>query len=295
VQHELLPRVALDVGYFRRIWNNFRVTDNLAVGPEDFTQFSVTVPNDPNLGETAGKTLTGFYNVVPSKFGQTSNNITLASDFGEQYQTYNGMLLNVSARLGAGLTFQGGINTGKTVQDNCAVRAQLPELTIVAAGVSPAVGVGNPYCHSDPGIVTKVTALGSYVLPKIDVLFSGTFRSDQGAPLSATWNAPVATVSTALGRPAAVVGNTVPINLVAPGQVWGDRVNAIDLRFAKILRFGRARYNVGIDLINVTNSDAILTYNQTFNPGITSGSQAWKAPTSVLTPRFVKVGAQIDF
>ena len=40
-----------------------------------------------------------------------------------------------------------------------------------------------------------------------------------------------------VNSPAAVVGNTVPINLVAPGQVWGDRVNALDLRFAKILRF----------------------------------------------------------
>ena len=73
-------------------------------------------------------------------------------------------------------------------------------------------------------------------------------------PLAANWNAPVALVSAALGRPAAVVGTTVPINLVAPGQVWGDRVNALDLRFAKILRFGRTRNTIGIDLYNVTNS-----------------------------------------
>src|SRR4029077_15386947 len=123
-----------------------------------------------------------------------------ASDFGEQYQRYNGMLLNVSARLGKGLNFQGGVNTGKTVQDNCAVRAQLPELTMGAAGVSPAVGVGNPYCHSDPGFVTKMTALGSYTLPKVDVQISGTLRSDQGGALGATWNAPVALVTAALGR-----------------------------------------------------------------------------------------------
>jgi hypothetical protein len=45
----------------------------------------------------------------------------------------------------------------------------------------------------------------------------------------------------------------------------------------------------------VTNSAAILTYNQSFNPTATTGSQAWLAPTSVLTPRFVKIGVQIDF
>jgi hypothetical protein len=77
--------------------------------------------------------------------------------------------------------------------------------------------------------------------------------------------------------------------------VWGDRVNALDLRFAKILRFGRIRYNVGVDIINATNSDAILTYNQNYTPNPTTASQRWLAPASVLTPRFVKIGAQIDF
>jgi hypothetical protein len=294
VQQQVLPRVSVEIGYFRRWLNNFTVTDNLLVGPGDFTPYSITAPSDPRLPGGGGYVVDGLYNVVQSRFGQTSNNITDASDFGDQYQRYNGMLFNVSARLGAGLTFQGGINTGKTVQDNCAVRAQLPELT-TTGGVSPTVNVGNPYCHSDPGFVTKITALGSYTVPRLDVQVSGTLRSDQGAPLAANWNAPVSVVSAALGRPAAVVGTTVPISLVAPGEVWGDRVNAVDLRFAKILRFGRVRYNVGVDVYNATNSDATLTYNQNFNPNTTTGSQAWRAPLSVLTPRFVKVGAQIDF
>ena len=294
VQQQILPRVSVEIGYFRRWLNNFTVTDNLAVGPGDYTSYSIAAPSDPRLPNGGGYVIDGLYNVVQGKFGQTSNNITLAENFGEQYQRYNGMLVNVSARLGAGVQFQGGVNTGKTVQDNCDVRAQLPELT-TTGGVNPTVNVGNPNCHSDPGFVTKATALGSYTVPKIDVLVSGTLRSDQGAPLAANWNAPVAIVSAALGRPAAVAGTTVPISLVRPGQVWGDRVNALDLRFAKILRFGRVRYNVGVDIINATNADTILTYNQSFNPAITAGSGAWLAPTSVLTPRFVKLGAQIDF
>jgi len=173
VQQQLLPRVSMEVGYFNRWLNNFTVTDNLLVGPGDFTPYSITAPSDPRLPGGGGYTVSGLYNVVQSKFGQTSNNITLAGDFGEQYQRYNGMLLNVSARLGEGLQFQGGVNTGKTVQDNCAVRAQLPELQTVAPGattapgVNPNVNVGNPYCHSDPGFVTKLTALGSYTVPKI--------------------------------------------------------------------------------------------------------------------------------
>ena len=52
------------------------------------------------------------------------------------------------------------------------------------------------------------------------------------------------------------------VNLIAPGEVWGDRVNELDLRFAKILKFGRTRTNVGVDLYNVLNSSAsdVVTY-----------------------------------
>ena len=67
-------------------------------------------------------------------------------------------------------------------------------------------------------------------------------------------------------------------------------MNEFDLRISKILRFGRTRTNVGIDIFNLLNSAAVLTYNQTFVPGV-----SWLAPTSVLTPRFVKVGTTIDF
>src|SRR4029077_12071859 len=112
IQQQVLPRVSVEAGYFRRWLNNFTVTDNLLVGPGDFTPYSITAPSYPRLPGGGNYAVNGLYNVVPGKFNQTSNNITLANDFGEQYQRYNGMLLNVSARLGRGLTFQGGVNTG---------------------------------------------------------------------------------------------------------------------------------------------------------------------------------------
>jgi hypothetical protein len=132
--------------------------------------------------------------------------------------------------------------------------------------------------------------VGAYTVPKIDVLLAGTFRSDQGASLAANYNVPVAVISAALGRPASIAGTTQSINLLAPGEVWGDRINEIDFRVAKVLRFGRTRTNVGVDVFNVINSNKTLTYNQTYSP---TGS--WLTPQSVLSPRFVKVSAQIDF
>ena len=89
---------------------------------------------------------------------------------------------------------------------------------------------------------------------------------------------------------------TATVNLIEPGTLYGDRLNEVDLRFAKILRFGRTRTNVGIDIYNITNSAPVLTYNQTFVlPTATNPRGSWLTPTSVLQPRFFKISAQFDF
>jgi hypothetical protein len=285
VQQQLLPRVSAEIGYMKRWLQNFTATDNLAVAPADFTPFSFTAPSDPRLPGGGGYVVNGLYNVVPGKFGLTSNDITLTD---KQVQNFNGILASVTARIKNGLTLQGGINSGKQVTDYCALRADLPELSLGIAGAT--LSPTNPYCRVDPGLVTKVSFVGSYTIPKADVLLAGTFRSDQGAPLRATENVPVSVVTAALGRPAAVAGTTVPIDIVAPGQVWGDRVNEIDFRIAKVVRYKNLRTNIGFDVFNVINSNAVLTYNTTYAP-----TGQWLAPQQVLTPRFFKISAQIDF
>jgi hypothetical protein len=289
IQQQLAPRVSVEVGYFRRWLGNFTATDNLAVTAADFTPFSVTAPSDSRLPGGGGYAVGGLYNVVPTKFGQTSNNITDAANFGDQYQKYNGVLINISARNMKGLTIQGGVNTGKTVNDYCSNRAQLPELSVGIAGAT--TSPLNPFCHVDPGVITKANAIASYIIPKVDVLIASTFRSDQGAPLRAIWNAPTATVvNPALGRTISGGAATAAIDIVAPGQVWGDRVNEFDLKLAKVVRFKQFRSNIGIDVFNVLNSNAVLNFNQAFVPGGT-----WLQPLQVLTPRFFKISAQIDF
>jgi len=143
--------------------------------------------------------------------------------------------------------------------------------------------------------VTRVTALGSYTIPKVDVQISGTFRSDSGTQLAANYS--VTTAGTTLGRPFAGLGSTlITVNLVEPGTLYGDRVNQVDMRFAKVLRFGGKRATVGVDVYNLANSDATLTYNQTFLvPDPVLATSKWLRPTSVLHPRYVKIGAQFDF
>jgi len=292
VQQEVLPRVAVEVGYQRRWLVNFTITDNLTRSPDDHTQFGINIPVDPRLPDGGGGVLQGLYNVTPTAATRLNDNFqTLSDNYGNRAQIANSVYLNVTARPRFGLVLQGGFNTAKTDNDYCDVRATVPEYTVLGAQ-SPT----NPWCDTSTGWVTRLTGLGTYTIPKIAVLVAGTFRSDQGGDLAANWAAPnSATVG--LNRPfAGVAGTTVTVNLIEPGTLYGDRVNQFDMRFAKVLRFGRSRTNVGFDIYNIMNSSPVLTYNQTFVlPSATSPNGSWLTPTSVLQPRFVKFSAQIDF
>ena len=128
VQHELVPRVSVDVGYFRRIYGNILVTDNRALVPADYDPFSITAPVNPELPDGGGYVVPGLYDLNPSKTvgGTPVDNIqTFASSFGEQYEHWNGVDVNVNARLPHGILVIGGFSTGRTSTDNCDVVVRL--------------------------------------------------------------------------------------------------------------------------------------------------------------------------
>jgi hypothetical protein len=281
IQQEVAPRVSAELGYQRRWLVNFSAIDNLARAPEDFTQFGVVAPQDSRLPNGGGYTLNGLYNVTPVAAARLNDNFeTLASRYAERTQVANSVNLNVTARPRFGLVVQGGFNTAKTDSDNCELRSLLPE-----------IASADPWCDSTSGWVTRFTALGTYTIPKIDVLVSGTMRSDQGQELSALWAAPNA-ATVGLNRPFAGLGSqTITVNLIEPGTMYGDRVNQVDLRIAKNVRLGRTRTHIGFDVYNIANAAPVLTYTQTFSPATTT----WLRPNSVLQSRFAKISAQVDF
>ena len=297
VQHELMPRVSLDVGYFRRIWGNFQVTDNLLVGPGDFTEFSMTAPSDPRLPGGGGYTLTGLYNVRPELFGRTQNHNTLSEKYGKQIEHWNGFDITVNARLQNGLTMQAGTSTGKTTQDNCEIVAQLPELNLGTANTTTFPVTGNQvwrpaqFCHEESPFQTQFKGYAVYTVPRVDVQISGTFRSTPGAPINANFvatNAFLAANST-LGRPLAGNQANMTIGLLPPEETteFMEQRNELDVRIGKILRFGRTRSTVNLDLFNALNTDALISVNQSF--------ATWLRPTEIVNARLMKISYTLDF
>ena len=292
IQREVLPRTSVEVGYFWRWFRGFAVTDNLAVTPAEFDSFSVVAPSDARLPGGGGYTVSGLYNVKPAYFGITDNYITSSDKYGDQYASFNGLDITVNARPTSNLTIQGGFNGGKTTADNCEIRAKLPETSPV-----------DPYCHVVSGYLPHYKAFGSYNVPKVDVQLGLTFTSKpglqvsfagtptgNGGTLQANYTVSNAQVMQSLGRPLSGNASNVTVNLIEPGTKYGDRINELDLRVAKLLRFGRMRATLSADIYNLMNAAPILSYNEAFIPG-----GAWLLPTSIMTARFARLNVQVDF
>ena len=69
--------------------------------------------------------------------------------------------------------------------------------------------------------------------------------------------------------------------------MYGERLNQLDLRVGKLLRFGGTRINVGLDLYNALNSNAVLSVNPAFD--------SWQQPQEILNARFAKAVFQLNF
>ncbi len=297
VQQQLLPRASLEVAYARRTFQGFTVNDNILTQKSDYTPYSIVAPVDSRLPNGGGNTISGLYDVVPTLAGQISNNVTDSRQFGNWHQSFNGVDISLNVRVPGGLTVQGGTSTGQNVADACEVRANLPELSAgIGAGlVGSTVSTTSPYCHVAYGVLTQMRGLTSYTVPKVGVLLSAVFQSKPGALLSANYVVTSAVAAQSLGRPLSGAATSVTVNLVEPGTMYGNRINQLDLRVAKVLKFGGTRTMIGLDMYNALNSAAILSYNQAFNPTVTSGASAWLSPTSVLTGRMIRISAELTF
>jgi hypothetical protein len=197
---------------------------------------------------------------------------------------------------------QAGTTTGRSVVDTCAT--------------STVIDSPDPRnCRSNNPFQTTLRGLASYTIPKVDVLVSATLRSQPLVSRSATMNLPNTclgwgfttqtgcseqTVLGLLGRlpTGSTTTGTTGITLQDnEHQIWDtSRHTQIDMRFAKILRFGRTRTDVGVDLSNLLNTNYATAWDNTYQiVNATSAGGTWNNPTSVYTPRFVRLNFTVNF
>lgn len=289
VQHELVPGMSVNAAYYRRIYGNFDLVDNTLVSGSDHDEFCVTAPADPRL-PTAGDRICGFRDLNPTRLGRFQNLGTNSNDFGEKTEHWNGVDIGVNARLSNGTLLQGGISTGKTTSDNCAVFANVPEAGVT--GVLPIAGsTAGPYCRQETPFLTQFKLLGSYRLPWA-LQVSGTFQSVPGDPITALYVATNAEIAPSLGRNlSAGATSTTTVHIIPPGTMFGPRINQVDLRLTRQFTPAGLRIRANLDIYNLTNINTPLVWNNNYG----RDGAVWQRPSLIVAGRIFKVGGQIDF
>jgi hypothetical protein len=273
VQHELLPAVALGVGYFRTSWHGFTATDNQLITPADHDPYCITLPQDGRLPGGGGNPLCGLYDVTPAKFSDVSNIVTLASNFGEPSDIFTGVDVHVSARFANGAFLRGGTSTGRQVTDSC-YTVDSPQALL--------------FCRVEPPYLTQVKLNGMMPVPW-DFQIAATFQSLPGVPISASYVATNAEVAPSLGRNLSGARTTVTINnVIAPQTLFEERINQFDVRVSRTFRFAGASLVAHLDVFNAFNTNPILGVNTRYGP-------SWLDATQVLDARLFKFGAQLTF
>ena len=270
VQHQLFPRVGVNVGYVHRWFQNFEINDNTRVTPADYDPYCITGPADSRLPGGGGKQICGLFDINPSKFGQSFTNVTTTDKFAE---VYDGFDVTMSARMPGSLHVQGGINAGRTRTNNCYAIDSPQALR---------------FCDVRPPLNPQVKFLANFRLPwSLDA--GAVFLSAAGPQITASYAARNAEIAPSLGRNLAAGANgTATIELIEPGTMFGDRLYQVDARLSRVFDVGRAKVRANIDAYNLFNGNMIQQLGTTF------GSQ-WQRPLFILPARLVKIGVQVDF
>jgi hypothetical protein len=213
-----------------------------------------------------------------------------------------------------GLRVNGGTSTGRSVRDLCHTSLDGPNVK-QHDGVTPAC---NPYRRWD----TNVRGTAAYTIladrPWADVLVSTVFQWRPGVPRSAnhsftkdqvTWEPGSAFRKTQPCPPGPTAGQVgcfsstftptlFTVDMLNTGELYGEGYTQFDLKLAKNVRFANKRLNVGVDIYNLFNTDAIRSYQDNFdtldNP-LTPVVEQWGQATGLLSPRFVRLSLQLDF
>jgi hypothetical protein len=286
LQQEVLPRVSTEVSYIHRTFHGFTVTSDLNRNPQtDYLHYTITAPVDSRLPDGGGYPITVY---LANTTEAARNFLTRESTYGEGGKErdafYDGVNINVNARMRTGLFASFGTQTGRRVDDRCHVVGRY--------GANP-----DPRdCRTTAPWETTIRGLASYTVPKIDVLISATLRSQTPSQIGANWQVPNTVIRDLLGGvtpPGFNVNGNSTIDLTdTDHRIFAEnRRTQVDMRFAKVFRFGRTRSDVGVDLWNLFNTNYTTGFDDTF----VVGSDTWANPESIYPPRFVRLNFTVNF
>jgi hypothetical protein len=291
LQHEVMPRLSLTGSWFHGSFSNLTATINrtlqFAGDPTrnpNYTPFTVFDPRD-------GSPITAYGLNVNMRSAPTSNLDTFDSNRENMYNAFN---LEFRVRPGGGAQIFGGVAIERSLEVNCTAPDNPNSLR---------------FCDdtsNDIPFRKSLKLAGSYPLP-YGVTFSAVLQSNQPTPATSNTTTRNMTFTRGSTRypatcpapcpagqiigPTSVMGqSTLAIPLVPQSASFVERITQLDFKLSKTFRLNRVSVSPVLEMFNVNNSDAIISY-QSVN--VLSG--AYEAPNSIMQPRMIGIGAQVKW
>ena len=299
IQHELLRGTSVSAEWFHSDFKNLIARNNVARAASDYTPVTIYSPID-------GSPIT-YYNISTTKVSAVQN---VDSNDPNMTRWYNGIELNLNARLPGGVRVSGGTSIERIITNSCSAADHDPNLLLYCDGSKNNL----PWLKS-------VKMFGTYPLPWYGITFSGAFQGLAGQALGTapiqygvfTAGTGFATpnglgtfwlVTPALSYAANCKGNCTPgarvvpgltvssasVGLVAPGTEFTPRVNQLDLGLSKTFTVNSSRITPKLDIFNATNSDQYTAVAST-----QFGAAAYGQPSVILQGRIVRVGVDVKW
>jgi Carboxypeptidase regulatory-like domain len=289
IQHQLTNTLSIEGGFIFRELHYSPETINLALPASLFT---VAVPEsipasfDANGNVTATKTIT-MWDVPKNLITASQNQISSPSG---NNQVFRNVEVTLSKRLSNRFMAVGSYYWTHTTSGIQSVSSSGAVTNGVATNPDQLINSRQSYSQWTAHID------GSYEAPW-DIRISPVFRMQSGTPLTETY---------------AVTGlniGTFYLPVTPTGTTYSPNLYVFDTRFEKYLTF-RERYKLGLflDVFNIFNSNAANTVGSVIsqkstliniqgNPdfGQTVKYEGFGAPTLILPPRILKIGARFSF
>jgi hypothetical protein len=316
VQHELMPRMTMEVTYNRNWQGNRILQDQICVTVCTVTTNGVTSPYIPNGCDLYSTTPGGtndshqcvsdllaynspfyeFYSVeapddprLPGGGNYAVTGIPVANQTltGSTSVTVNTLDIenrikrwNSAVDVNVTMRARGGVRinggTSTSFSENNSCNA------LVDNPPSVTVREGQMSCEGARPVQTNVRGQATYTIPWVDVLFSSSFSYRPGTRLSATYTTDKRNVvwgpfsQDVDASNPTIIAGQTVSTNLLNNNHYGEGIRLVDIRLAKNIRFGRRRVNIGADVYNAFNSDAATQYCTTFPSCGTAGTSGFQ-------------------
>jgi hypothetical protein len=293
LQHELMPRLSTSVSWFHGDFRNLATTVNRALSRADYTPFTIyDVRNGSPL------TVYGLNaNAVPAL--RPADNLDTVDP--SRKRIYNALNLEFRGRPGRAQIF-GGVSFERQLEVDCTAPDDPNFLR---------------FCDDRKNGVAfrkQLKLAGSYQLPWA-ITLSGVLQSNIPGPLSQTRATRLAALQDARNMTIVSGTTTYPANcpgecaalagrVIIPRTIQGqgqlvvplvpgsisliERITQLDFKVARDFRLRRVIVAPTLEVFNVNNTDAIVSYQST---NILNAS--FESPNTIMQPRMIGIGAAV--